>query len=80
MPPRTPGSARKKGGDADEWAPQCSERGRGKSADRRALPRSERGNGEGARANCGGAGRATGQCARCSEGWEAGPPTAQGQG
>ena len=44
-----PGSVGKKGGDADERAPRCSERERGeKSANRRALPRSERGKGEGA--------------------------------
>ena len=47
-------------GDADERAPRRSERERGREcADRRALLRSERGKGEGARAVCGGAGRAT---------------------
>ena len=47
MPPRAPGSARKKGGGVDKRAPRRSERERGReSADRRVLPRSERGKGE----------------------------------
>jgi len=65
MPPRAPGSARKKAGGADEQAPRCSERERGReSADRRALPCSERGKRESAWAVRGGAGRATGPRAR----------------
>jgi len=47
MPPRAPGSARKKGGGVDKRAPRRSERERGReSADRRVLPHSERGKGE----------------------------------
>ena len=68
----------KKGGDADERAPQYSERERGReSADRWALPRSERGKGEGARAIRSGAGRATGPRARRGRGarsWAANGP------
>jgi len=64
-----PGSVEKKGGDAYERAPWCSERERGReSADRRALPRSERGKGEGVRAVHGGTGRATGPRARRGQG------------
>ena len=73
-----PNSVEKKGGDADEQAPWCSERERGReSADRRALPRSERGKGEGARAVRGGPGRATGPRARRGRGagsWAANGP------
>ena len=77
-----PGSVGKKGGDADERAPRCSERGRGwESADRRALPRSERGEGGGARGLTA-AERASslGHVRAAGEGWGVWPPTAQGQG
>jgi len=65
-----PGSVGKKGGDADERAPRCSERGRGwESADRRALPRSERaGRGRSTQADRGGAGLVTRPRARCGRG------------
>jgi hypothetical protein len=81
-----PGSARKKGGDTDERAPQCSESGREwKSTDRWALLRSEMGEGgECVRADRGRAGHATRPRARCVRGSVrgrgVGPPTAQGQG
>ena len=82
MPSRAPGSARKKAGDTDERAPRWSERGRGVREHRQAGPTAQR-EGERGRA-CGltAAERVVslGRVRAADEGWEAGPPSAQGQG
>jgi len=75
-----PGLVEKKGGDADERAPRCSERERGReSADRRVLLRSERGKGEARGLSVRGGPRLWLR-ARRVRGWGARPTTAQGQG
>ena len=77
-----PNSVEKKGGDADEQAPWCSERERGReSADRRALLRSERGKGEVCGLSARSGPRHWAACARgAGEGQGAGPPRPKARG